>query len=460
MSIISWQFYALLTATMLVSAATPRAWRKYVLLAASVFFYLSAGVSGLIVIALLLAVNGALFNLIVTTSRESVRDRAYWASMIVNALVFCTFKLVFEPAPGSAPTVWNLGPLVIAYPLGLSFIVLMLHSAQTDAYSGQFRKKVGVTDFALFGGFFPYVSAGPVERLRHMSGEFEQAKGPSLEDFRAGAALIALGLFKKVVVATRLQQFVEMTFANASASASATAAAILLNTAYIYCDFSGYTDIVRGAARCLGISISINFDRPFTSTSITEFWRRWHISFSSWLRDYLYMPLAFTMRRWRQWGTIIALLVTFLLCGFWHRASWTFVLFGLLHGLVMAAELRWANTTAGPKGHLRRAAAHLYTLVFLFATIVLFSAKDLGQAGEIFSRLWLGSRSLSPAALVGQDGILKFGLLLFSMALWQALDRWHGRARPGHLKYFTCICAILIVFMGRTGEADFIYARF
>lgn len=385
--------------------------------------------------------------------------------MIVNAALLVSLKLAFEPSPATQVSSWNVLGLNVVYPLGFSFVILMMHSAVTDAYSGRYVPKRSASTFALFAIFFPYVSAGPVERLNHMEAQLEAPNRPSFEDLRQGVSLIALGLVKKLVAANRIQYYVEAIFnSKESHSVVTVLLAICLNAAYVYSDFSGYTDIARGAARCVGIDVSINFAKPFAARSVTEFWRRWHISFSSWLRDYLYMPLGFTLRRFGKTGSTIALLVTFVLCGFWHRAAFTFLLFGLLHGAVMVVEERFSGKGAAAvsalPNALRTAAAHTYTLIFLFATIVLFSAKDLGEAGAIFARLFTSPLKPSAGEALAFQGPVSFLFLIAGIAAWMGLQHWRDRLKPRDTDLFLLCAAVAVLFLGSPIGGGFVYARF
>jgi alginate O-acetyltransferase complex protein AlgI len=468
MSVTSWQFFVLLAATVLALAMVPAAWRKGVLLAASLLFYLNAGIVSALIIALLVTANYFLLLGTMRGSSERVRDRIYMGSIVFNVAIFCALKLCFEPAPNVEATSWSVLGYSIGYPLGLSFIVLMLHGAITDAHSGRYMPDGKFGTFALFSVFFPYVSAGPVERLHRMEGPLGLPVRPTMDDLRAGASLIALGLMKKLATANRLKSYVDSAFDGALPHSMPTMiVAIVFNAAYVYCDFSGYTDVARGAARCLGVDIQINFARPFGASSITEFWRRWHISFSTWLRDYLYMPVAFMFRRFRVAGTSLALLITFTLCGFWHRAALTFLLFGLLHGAAMAAELRFGLGKAQTQRPSSASAtapgaivAHLYTLIFLGATIVLFSATDLAQVGDIFRRTLAGRPVPSSAEFLGYRGPVMGALMLAGIVFWQVFERWQTRLTPRTTKYFLLLAAFVILFFGQTEGGDFVYAKF
>jgi D-alanyl-lipoteichoic acid acyltransferase DltB (MBOAT superfamily) len=333
-----------------------------------------------------------------------------------------------------------------------------------DAYVRRYVPAARPGTFILYGTFFPYLTAGPVERLNHMEAQLDRPAGPTVDDLRAGAALIALGLVKKLVVANRLQPYIDAVFSGEQTHSAPTVAfAVALNAVHLYADFSGYTDIARGAARCLGIDVRINFDRPFSSRSVTEFWRRWHISFSSWLRDYLYMPLAYSLGRVSPAGPVAAILITFLACGFWHRAAWTFVLFGALHGVALAAELRFGRAIARAAArwpeHLVALASRGYTLVFVALTIVLIPAVSVAEAGAIVSRIVSSPVLPVPREAFGYLGPFLFLLMLAAIALWQALERWQERLSLRTLPWFLLTAALAVLFLGSTGPG-FVYEQF
>ena len=462
MSITSWEFYALLAATVLGLVVVPPGARKAVLLIASAAYYFGVDASSAAITLAVIFCNYLVLRALLGQTNETVRERIYLASVLFNVAVFVLLKLAFEPAPGAEARAWEIAGLAIGYPLGFSFVILMLHAAVTDAYSRKYVPTGKAGTFFLFAGFFPYVTAGPIERLEHMERQLDAPRRPGGEDIRAGLNLIALGLVKKLVAANRLEPYVDAVFAgNEVYSAGTVLLAIALNAAWVYCDFSAYTDIARGSARCLGIDVRINFDKPFAARSVTDFWRRWHISFSNWLRDYLFMPLAFTFGRWPRAGVSLALLITFLLCGFWHRATATFIAFGLLHGGAMALETRFAVTRRLSRlGFAGALVAHGYTLLFLALTILLFSATDLRHASEILERTVASPAIPSPTELAAYKGGVIFVLMVSSIAIWQAFEWAHRRLAPRHGVPFLLAAACAVLFMGKSGGADFVYAQF
>ena len=464
MSIVSPGFYLLVALSAILLRIVPATLRKPVLLTASSIFYLSFDLASGVLGVLIVGVNLLLFRALLHEQGERAREKIYFASIAFNLAAFVTLKLAFESFAGAGGVAWSLAGVPLAYPLGLSFIIPMLHAALSDVYSGRIGSSGRPGTFVLNSLFFPYVTSGPIERLGHMEGQFETLGKPTLEDLRAGSILIALGLVKKLVVANRLQPYVAKVFdAGLPYSATTVAIAIALNVVYLYSDFSGYTDIARGAARCLGIEVGENFNRPFVSRSVTEYWRRWHISFSSWLRDYIYMPLAFTLSRKTAAAPSIAVFLTFLAAGFWHRAMWTFVIFGLLHGLALALEQRYGKPIREDGNAWVRSvqilAARAYTLSFIALALVLFSAKSVTAAGVILTRLATSPLAPWPRELFGYIGPFMFALMIGAVILWRLLERWRTSLSARGTPLFLLVCGAAIVFFGSDGPG-FIYVQF
>ncbi len=226
--------------------------------------------------------------------------------------------------------------LAIVLPVGISFYTFQTLSYTIDIYRGQLRAERSLLDLALFVAFFPQLVAGPILRAKDFLPQIARRRQLVLEQVYTGGYLILWGLFKKVVLADNLAVVVDRTFSSDGSPSGATVIiAVYAFALQIYCDFSGYTDIARGSTKMMGFEIPLNFNLPYFSATPAEFWRRWHISLSGWLRDYLYIPLGGDRRGRRR--TAINLLITMLLGGLWHGAAWTFVLWGLFHALLIIA---------------------------------------------------------------------------------------------------------------------------
>ena len=282
---------------------------------------------------------------------ESARRRsAVWVSVLVNLGILGTFKYfdffagnlatLIEGVTGQSPGEFTLGFIL---PVGISFYTFQTMSYTIDVYRGKLASTDRFTDFAAYVAFFPQLVAGPIERAGKLLPQFQKARpGLDLESLRSSVWLIVWGLFKKVVVADNMAVIVNATFGPFDDPQGAFAVPqdglTLLVGVYafafqIYGDFSGYTDIARGVSRLLGFNLMLNFRLPYFATSPSDFWRRWHISLSTWLRDYLYIPLG--GNRSGGWGTYRNLTIVMLLGGLWHGSAWTFVLWGAYHGALL-----------------------------------------------------------------------------------------------------------------------------
>ena len=227
----------------------------------------------------------------------------------------------------------------IILPLGISFHTFQSLSYIFEVYKGKQPAEKNILVFATYVMFFPQLVAGPIERPQAMLHQFKTVKVFDKNNFTSGAWMFYWGFFKKVAVADRLATFVNPVYANPTGAGGTILFLATLSFYFqIYFDFSGYTDMARGLARILGFNLSLNFKTPYLAASLTEYWNCWHISLSSWFRDYLFTPLNFKMRRLGFLGILLSVLVTFAISGLWHGASWTYVNWGLFLGLCLVTE--------------------------------------------------------------------------------------------------------------------------
>jgi len=292
---------------------------------------------------------------------------------------------------------WILGPLGvrvgtldIVLPIGISFYTFQAMAYVIDVHRGLIQPCRDFFNFALFIAFFPQLVAGPIVRATDLLPQLQLDVRLSWHDVFLGFRQFTIGLFKKLFIADRLAGFVDQVFANAGVfDGASTWLAVLAYGIQIYCDFSGYSDMAIGTARIMGYRLPENFDAPYVSTSITEFWRRWHITLSSWLRDYLYIPLGGSRKGRRR--TYVNLLITMVLGGLWHGASWTFACWGTLHGLALAGD-KWVHARLGsdrscsPGGRLF---GWLITMLIVFTGWVFFRAPSFHQAFLILDRMYV-----------------------------------------------------------------------
>ena len=267
-------------------------------------------------------------------------------------------------------------------PVGISFFTFVSMSYVIDVHRERIPPHDSYLRYLLFVAFFPHLVAGPIVRARDLLPQFARAPRLSREQAGEGMFLVAVGLLKKVVIADQLAvNLVDRVFgAPHGYSAVETLAAIYAYAVQIYCDFSGYTDVAIGSALLLGVRFPDNFDAPYKAASLSEFWRRWHISLSTWLRDYLYVPLG--GNRDGAWRTYRNLMITMVLGGLWHGAAWTFVFWGLLHGAGLAASRALRDRELLP-----RPIAVVLTFHWVCLAWVFFRAPDFGTARVVLERV-------------------------------------------------------------------------
>jgi alginate O-acetyltransferase complex protein AlgI len=404
----------------------PVRFRKVFLLAASYFFYMSwKPAYGLLILGLT-AVNYS-FGLLLaryspgTTAVETPNMTASKAAkaVLIAGLIFnlgalCYFKytnFVFESLFTSLglfvsmthtalPFNWQQPVLHILLPLGISFFTFEFIHYIVDVYRGSKPVK-NFVDFALFASFFPSQIAGPIKRFQDFMQQMDTCPPFKSEQFRAGTYLILQGLFKKVVLGDNIAPIVASGFASAASLSMVDAWITVIGFSYqLYFDFSGYTDIGRGSALLLGYKVPENFNLPFLAANLSDFWRRWHISLSSWLRDYLFIPLGGS--RGSNAKTKRNLIITMLLGGLWHGAAWHFVAWGAFHGAGLTLLRDWQALiarlpllTAWQKHRAWHVAGVVWTNIFVYLAFAVFRAANLTQASDLISRFFgLASASI------------------------------------------------------------------
>ena len=304
---------------------------------------------------------------------------------------------------------WSFIELKVILPVGISFFTFQALSYSIDVYSKQIAPEKSVVKFLTFVAFFPQLVAGPIERSSNIIPQFDVVKKFKLEEFTSGARLFIWGLFKKVVIADRLALYVDPVFDNPEMYSGPTfMVATLLFTFQIYCDFSGYSDMAIGIARTFGFKLMQNFNLPYLSKSIGEFWKRWHISLSSWFGDYLYIPLGGNRVSVPRW--LFNIMVVFLVSGLWHGANWTFVIWGALHGSYYLIEYLGTRTmkSFGVSHWKESSLFTLFKIPLVFVLVsfawIFFRANSVGDAFYMINHMfqfsgnvWWGSSAFSTA---------------------------------------------------------------
>jgi len=382
-----------------------RTWQNAVLLVASYVFYGYAAPAYVFLLAFYTLV-GFFTGLAVERRQRPWRRWILSAAVVSNLGVLAYFKyadfFIEQVAAALAALGWSspLQPLKVVLPIGVSFFAFQCIAYMVDVYRGDVRACRSFLDFAVFKAFFPQLVAGPIERARHMLPQFERTRRIDAGAIRDGLYFVLLGYVLKCVVADRVASLVDYQFtfvASVDRTPESVVRGMLAFGIQIYGDFAGYTYIALGLARLMGIELSRNFLAPYLATDIQEFWRRWHVTLSNWLRDYLYIPLGGS--RHGEGRTLINLLVTMALGGLWHGASWNFVIWGVLHGAGLVAHRITKPLRERLPDGVRTYGGWLLTLVFVMFGWGIFRVHSMADLSAMLRALM----SVDPVALVSDS---------------------------------------------------------
>ncbi len=469
----STQFLLFLPIVLIGYFLVPHRVRWVFVLICSYYFYMCWRIE-----YVLLIMFSTLFDFFVVRAMGDAQDpkarsRWLWASLGMNVGVLFFFKY-FDFLSGSANAVAGLAgggapfPILhVLLPVGISFYTFQSMAYAIDVYRGQKEPERHLGYFALFVCYWPQLVAGPIERSGVMLPKLKARTAFDYDRTLIGLNRIAYGFFKKVVVADRLAVYVNEVYGHPQDFGTiAVAVAALFFAFQIYCDFSGYTDIAIGCARIMGVNLTENFDRPYLSKSITEFWRRWHISLSSWFKDYVYIPLGGS--RVVKWRMYYNLFITFLVSGLWHGANWTFVIWGAFHGILLVWE-RWSDagrtrlrtqTFLAKVPRIVNFASLSITFVLVVVGWVFFRAKNFGQAMTVLRKLVAFDFHINLSEVMAFQGPFNFALSLGAVAL---LLGSYLLPKDMKLKYnlgFLVTAGLVILLLGKGGSSDFIYFQF
>jgi alginate O-acetyltransferase complex protein AlgI len=443
----SLNFLAILPCLLLVYWNLPARYKRLWLLFASFVVYMAAGWHDLILLVTVTSANWL-------TSRLAPASRRVPLAMValdVLCLAWFKYRLFLASLVGIKAS----GGLII--PLGISFYIFQLISYQVELRKGVIRNPPTFFSFFLYIFFFPHHQAGPIMRPHTFLGAFQKGRNWVGVRFRIGVLMVLWGLFKKIWIADFLMgHLVRDGFQQLHASDGRIGNALLLAVGYgvqIYMDFSGYSDIAVGLGRMFGFNLTRNFHQPYLASGPSEFWRRWHVTLSQWLRDHLYIPLGGNRKGAAR--TQLNLMLVMVIGGMWHGAGWCFLLWGFLHGLYLILE-----RAADPV--LRRVPAvkmALFQLLFMLAWIP-FREPNLSAVWHLFSRAsaWTGPATVSALAM------------MLAVMLFSALEDWIERHFPRllrriggceqHLFALATACSLFVVLLGVRHETMFIYQRF
>ena len=393
------------------------------------FYYKSSGIY-FVLLGVVTVTDFFLASRMYITSSPLKRKLLLFVSLLVNLGLLCYFKYTNFFYEMLAP-LWNgeFHKLDIFLPVGISFFTFQSLSYTLDVYRKELKPLNNLLDYAFFVSFFPQLVAGPIVRARDFIPQIRKPLLVTDEMFGRGVFFILIGLFKKAVISDYISiNFVERIFANpALYSGVENLFGIYGYALQIYCDFSGYSDMAIGIALLLGFHFNKNFDSPYKSASITEFWRRWHISLSSWLKDYLYISLGGNRKgKIRQYANLV---ITMFLGGLWHGASWNFVVWGLFHGIALAAHKFWMTLTGRKKGEeshgIRRFFGILITFHFVCFCWIFFRNADFSTSLDMIKQICTTFRpQLFPQLIAGYWEV--FALMALGFFLHFCPDRWEN----------------------------------
>jgi alginate O-acetyltransferase complex protein AlgI len=455
--------------------------RKVLLLAASYYFYMCWSAKYIVVIwgiTIIDYIAGLAIEQATTLGRKRL---CLGVSLACNLGLLAVFKYLDFLGSSITPLMRFAGlqqdiPLMhIILPIGLSFHTFQAMSYTIDVYRGNAPAERKLLNYALYVAFFPQLVAGPVERPNELLPQFHSDPKLRLEQMRSGFAQALWGFFKKMVIADSVAEFVNVVYQNPHGfSGASLLLATILFALQIYCDFSGYSDIALGIARVMGYDLRVNFRQPFFSRTISEFWSRWHISLTTWFRDYVYLPLV--GKRVTIPSHYFSVLVTFALVGLWHGASWMFVLTGVMHGVYITVgdatrTLRYRVRAALGLHRVPRLLAlwqTLFTVSLVMAAWIFFRAGTLSAGWYILTHLFpLQHFNTLVLPMASLDRINAVFVALLTVAMF--IVEWF-MAHPERIPrvwsvnvfryccYYACVYAV--IFFGVFGRTDFIYFQF
>jgi alginate O-acetyltransferase complex protein AlgI len=468
-------FFPLLIA---VYYLTPIKYRWIVLLLFSYFFYINVKP----VFSLLLAgvtLSTYIFTRLIDKTKSESGKKTFLITNIVLILLPLFFFKYFGQINSSIISLlesvhlrWPLPEIKLILPIGISFYTFMAIGYTIDVYREEIESEKNLGIVALFISFFPLILSGPIERAKNMLPQFNLLKKLDYAMVVQGLKWMLWGYFMKLVVADRIGIYVEAIYNNlAFHNGTSILFATILYPFQVYADLGGYSLLAIGTAKILGINVIQNFNRPFFSTSMSEFWRRWHISLISWLTDYVYTPLSFTFRKYGVWGIVIALLITFMISGIWHGAALTFVVWGLMQGIFLSIEALMKNRRTRFEKNYNLNNKTFYIFLGILLTFVLFAssqifgrANNLNDAFLVYRKIFTTSGPL----FIGNPSAFIFSL--FSLSLLLLKDFTDEFIPTGFLlfenkkKYIRVIAyssiIILILLIGVFDGGQFIYFQF
>ena len=408
-------------------------------------------------------------------SLRSSQTQGKWyayISFIAPLIILCFFKYFnfFVDTFATAFGIERVNTLNIILPVGISFYTFQSLSYSIDVYRGKIRAERNFINLSLYIAFFPQLVAGPIVKASDFIPQLYEDRKINFDSFEQGISLFVFGLFKKIVLADNLALCVDSIFgAPTQYHAVSLIFAVIAYSIQIYCDFSGYSDMAIGCAKCLGYDLQKNFNLPYISQNVSEFWKRWHISLSTWLQEYLYIPLG--GNRCGKIKTYINLFITMVLGGLWHGASWTFVAWGAIHGVALCIHKAWISVrskdASSQKNIVSKVFSVFFTYVFVSFCWIFFRAETFAAAGSIVRGIlcwqegimFVGTWTIVSMSIVGIATIIPF---VRAVKTNSKPEGYYPRFSLTSISGLTALFATvgIALVLAYTGNSPFIYFQF
>jgi D-alanyl-lipoteichoic acid acyltransferase DltB (MBOAT superfamily) len=451
--------------------------QPFILLIASYVFYMSWRPSFAILLALTTLVDYATALMMANARTEALRRAAMLTALTINLGILGTVKYLDFVITNAVGVIGLLGYAVphesigLILPLGISFYTFQSIGYTLDVYNRRVAAERNFLTYAQYVSFFPQLIAGPIERAAHMLPQFRVEHRLKAESIAPGLFLIGYGLFKKMCIADAVAPAVNGIFSSpADYPGTYQLVAVVLFAIQIYCDFSGYSDIARGVARIMGFELMVNFRQPYFATSLSDFWHRWHISLSTWFRDYLFIPLGGS--RGSEGRVARNLIIVFVVSGIWHGAAWTFAAWGALHGVCLVIErtlTRWLRPERWLAAPARRLLGWAWMITVVLVGWVFFRSASIDDAvAALQSMTHLGGVSYFAFKMLNVASV-ELMMIAISLSILLVVD-YHIAYRPerlqslGQARWLTMGAGVALTYyillFGVFGHLEFIYFQF
>ena len=458
-----------------------RTLQNIVLLVASMYFYAQLHYSFPIYLSALILISYSFAVAVERNENPGQRKALLVAGLCVISagLVYTKYStLFFSNIKGLER--WQASALHILVPVGISFYTFSTLGYLTDVYRRKINAERNLLTYATYISFFPHLLSGPIPSAQTILPQFSAPARVTVAGIDESIGEIVWGLFKKMVIADNISLAVSYCFAQYHELAGSTLfIGVFLFGVQLYADFSGYSSMAKGFAGLLGIELIQNFNLPFSSKSLTEYWRRWHISLTNWFYEYIFNPTVVTCRNWGKGAIVFALMLTFFISGFWHGAGWQFVIWGLLHGIIMSYEAltsKQRKKLSKQRPFLYSLVSHMFVLLFLCFAWVFFRAASVHDAFAILSRIGSAGIITAPEQYVVKyivwclplfivEWIQRKGTYTMDMAQWRigaALSSRKAKQVNTAIKIclYLLVCLAIFFFYKKQNAAEYYYFKF